>query len=813
MNIGAAFEQKQQNGLKDYFFAKNDIGLKLKQLFPKAILIALFGFLLGRVEFLSGIMPFGAAFFVVIYINKENYKKTDILLAAASCLIGTATTGKFQQLLLSAACICFYIVIYHVTAYLIFNNMKESKREQSINKFYFLHCITAFFSFIIPSCIFAFVNGGFLFDFIKGFIYSSTCALMIFILSRAWGVLNGSASSQILVAEDAISIAIFISIALIGIGEVNLAGFSIKNVLSIFIILLFSFKCGPSAGAAIGATIGFISGISSVFTPVVIGTYALCGLLSGLLRTFGKAGCGLGFVIGNAVLTIYLDSSSDAMIYIKEITAALVLFILLPSKIIDSIASAIELLQNQNISSEKQDSRIKNIVIDRLILFSKSFDELSKTFEQMASTDMVADKQEIAWMFDRVVERVCKDCSLCRHCWEKDFYLAYQVMLKIMGDLDQKGYINIEDIPPKFIQRCERIYDFINGVNNVYEIFKLNVIWKNRMAESKEIVSQQLKGLSATIDKLAKSIDEEYNFRRDMEFAIRSRLKSSGIDVKECIVIEDNQTGFDITVVIGNFKDFREYSCQIEKLISAIANKKMMLDVSRSYSQGAFSIVKLIQEPALKVITGVARRSKSSSAVSGDNYTFFVTANGKYVAAISDGMGTGGRAYSQSSTAISLLEQFMEAGFDKNTALKLINSALVMKSQDDFLSTIDMSVVNLYTGETEFLKIGAAPTFIKRSTGMDIIKSANLPAGVLSSIEAEYSTKKVSSGDFIIMVSDGVSDAFAFSIEEPGLSVFINEIDTLNPQVMAEKILKEAQKRVTDADDDMLVLVCKIWNK
>jgi len=812
MNIGAAFEQKQQERPKDCLFAGNDLGLRLKELFPKIIFIAIFGFLMGRVEFLNGIMPFGTAFFVVIYINKEHYKKADIFLAAASCLTGTATTGKFEQLLLSAVCICFYLIICNISANLIFDS-KEAKKEHSLYNNCFVQSLTAFISLAIPSCIFAVINGGYLFDFIKGFVYSLTCALMIFILPRAWEVLNGLRTSRTVYGEDAISIAIFISIALVGIGEANVFGFGIKNILSIFIILLFSYKCGPSAGAATGAAIGFISGISSVFTPVIIGTYALCGLLSGLLRTFGKAGCGLGFVVGNAVLTIYLEPSSEAMIYIKEITAALIIFILLPSKVLDSMASVFESLQSQSLGSGNEDRRMKNIVIDRLMSFSKSFEELSKTFEQMASTDMIADKQEIAWMFDRVVERVCKDCSLCRHCWEKDFYLAYQVMLKIMEDLDQKGYISIQDIPPKFIQRCERIYEFINGVNNVYEIFKLNVIWKNRISENKEIVSEQLKGLSVTIEKLARSINQDYNFRGDIEFAIKSKLKSSGMHVQDCIVIEDNQTGFDITIVLENFKDFREYSSQIEKLVSAIANKKMMLDISRSYSQGAFSIIKLMQEPAMRVITGVARRSKSNSVVSGDNYTFFVAANGKYVAAISDGMGTGGRASSQSSTAISLLEQFMEAGFDKNTAIKLINSALVMKSQDEYLSTIDMSVINLYTGETEFLKIGAAPTFIKRSGSVDVIKSANLPAGVFSSIEAEYSVKKVSSGDFIIMVSDGVSDAFAFSVEAPGLAGFISEIETLNPQVMAEKILEEAQKRLTDNDDDMLVLVCKIWNK
>lgn len=42
---------------------------------------------------------------------------------------------------------------------------------------------------------------------------------------------------------------------------------------------------------------------------------------------------------------------------------------------------------------------------------------------------------------------------------------------------------------------------------------------------------------------------------------------------------------------------------------------------------------------------------------------------------------------------------------------------------------------------------------------MEIIRSATLPIGVLQDIEIDTETRKLESGDYVIMVTDGVMDA------------------------------------------------------
>ena len=157
----------------------------------------------------------------------------------------------------------------------------------------------------------------------------------------------------------------------------------------------------------------------------------------------------------------------------------------------------------------------------------------------------------------------------------------------------------------------------------------------------------------------------------------------------------------------------------------------------------------------------------------------------------------------------------METGFDQDTAIKLINSILVLKSDDDSFATIDLSAIDLYDGKIEFVKIGAAPTFIKRQNKVEVVKTVSLPAGILSDIDTELVSKNADNGDFIIMVTDGIIDSF--KLEEGGeqnLIKFIEDIDSINPQGIADLILAEACSKCKDKPvDDMTVLVAKVWKR
>ena len=159
------------------------------------------------------------------------------------------------------------------------------------------------------------------------------------------------------------------------------------------------------------------------------------------------------------------------------------------------------------------------------------------------------------------------------------------------------------------------------------------------------------------------------------------------------------------------------------------------------------------------------------------------------------------------------LEQFLEAGFSKETAVRMINSALIVRSDAQVFSTIDISSLDLYTGICEFLKVGASTTFIRRENWVETISSTSLPAGVFHKLEPDCTSRKLYDGDMVIMVTDGVLDALPGEDKEQAMCQFLESLDFMPPQEMAERILEFALSFVPGARDDMTVLTAGIWKK
>ncbi|MCX7746358.1 MAG: stage II sporulation protein E [Clostridia bacterium] len=775
---------------------KSILGLTLTK---KSVLIFPLAFLLGRTSLLGGMMPFGTALYAsTLGLNVNR------VLVALSVILGMVTSGAKEQLYISLA------------AMFLFNALNIPFKNQK-NKMTLRLAVIASISILLPQLLMTYLEGFLLYDFLKAVLHATVIFLLVFIYRNAIPMITDPIMKRSLTSEEITSIAITAALALSGFSDFHILGFTLKNVLCILIVLLFSFKCGSGVGAAIGVTVGLIVSMSAPGAPLLIASYAFCGLLSGIFKNLGKFGSAVGFVMGNALITLYLNGSTEVLIYLKEIIAACLLFMFIPVNLMNSLTEALNVGTDGFTDRRGYGSRIKEITVDKLNKFSRTFKELSKTFNEIAETKMVTDKQDISYLFDRVADKVCKNCSLCLHCWDRNFYSTYQVMFKIVERLDSKGRIEENDIPDYFINRCERINEFVNSVNNIYEVFKVGMVWKSKIGESRELVSQQLEGLSKVISNLASEINIDMHFKEDLENTLLNELIKVGIRASEVVVFENKWGKYEISIFHKGCGGKRACVASIEKLVSNVLGRKMMKDSTdcQHTLKRSSCTLKLVEEEVFKVTTGIARVSKYSGIISGDNYTFMSNGDGKYVLALSDGMGSGQKAAAQSRATISLLEQLMETGFDKDTTVKLINSILVLKSTEETFATIDLSLINLFSGEVEFVKIGAVPTYIKKSDGVEIVKSFSLPAGILSNIETELIKKNVESGDFVIMLTDGILDSFNNETnKEKALTQFIQEIDTLNPQEIADLILNKAYDNCEGKPtDDMMVLVAKVWKR
>ena len=125
-----------------------------------------------------------------------------------------------------------------------------------------------------------------------------------------------------------------------------------------------------------------------------------------------------------------------------------------------------------------------------------------------------------------------------------------------------------------------------------------------------------------------------------------------------------------------------------------------------------------------------------------------------------------------------------------------------------------MGTINLCTGMCEFVKLGAASTFIKRDNWVETISSTTLPIGMFKAVDYDSVTKKLYDGDKIIMVTDGVLDCLKEEDKEAYMEKAIMDITSNNSQEIANRILDLAlSQRNYVPVDDMTVIVAGVWIK
>jgi len=219
----------------------------------------------------------------------------------------------------------------------------------------------------------------------------------------------------------------------------------------------------------------------------------------------------------------------------------------------------------------------------------------------------------------------------------------------------------------------------------------------------------------------------------------------------------------------------------------------------------------LKEKEVFGVTTGIARVKKDKSGVSGDSFTFLKTRDGEYVVAISDGMGSGSEANRLSETTIGLLEQLIDCGLSIRDSLRMVN--IMMSMNPEKYSTVDITVIDLYSGNTEFYKMGAVPSIIMNGKDIELIQTDNLPAGFLTESSVQPEKRKISDGEFIIMMTDGLYEHLNGPNGESMIKKAVVRENTLNPQEFAEHLLEKACSDKKAITDDMTVIVAKLWRK
>ena len=205
-------------------------------------------------------------------------------------------------------------------------------------------------------------------------------------------------------------------------------------------------------------------------------------------------------------------------------------------------------------------------------------------------------------------------------------------------------------------------------------------------------------------------------------------------------------------------------------------------------------------------VAGVAAQRKGGETVSGDAGTYFKRPDGMLYVLLCDGMGSGPEANRESTLAVRLLEQFLQAGVPARQALSTLASALALRGEDaGGFTTVDLLQIDLFTGDGELYKLGAAPTYVKRSGAVQRLSGSALPAG-LSAGEEPVSDRfplRLSPGDTVLMVSDGICGTG----DDRWLREKLEAFDGASPKDLARELITQSPQGATD---DRTALVIRV---
>lgn len=602
-----------------------------------------------------------------------------------------------------------------------------------------------------------------------------------------------------------------------GTGDLALWPITLKGLFSRVIILLFALMGGVGLGAAAGAVVGIIPGLSYVLVPAMVGAYSFAGLLAGMCRSFGKLGVALGFLLGNVLLSVYINNYGNLTEVLAETALAIGLFLLVPYSQIQKLTSSLAPVVPQVQQSEPREARVKEVVAGRVRNWSRVFQELSRTFEQVsAATQENKTEPAMQSLLDEIGVKVCTGCALYRTCWERDFYKTYQNLLDLFSLVEIYGKISGGDLPEDLKRRCSRPNELAITVTCLYETFKLNNYWAKRLSESREIVSEQLKGVSDIMENLSTELELEIDSAGEADNSLKQRLKQHDIPATEVRWVKQ-EDGSD-EVVITRQACSGDVDClnRVAPLVSKAVGQpyRMACAVCTRPDVKEMCTFRLYPRLKYKVSVGVARVGKNGSTVSGDSYSLLELRGGKFALILSDGMGCGSQAALESNTTLSLLENLLRSGFGRDLAIKTLNSMMMLRSPDDSFATVDMAVLDLYNGEAEFIKIAASPSFLMRGRRISMIRTNSLPVGIVKDIDVSTVTRSLVPGDVLVMVTDGVLDAYRGPGEKEDWVVgVLEEVSDFEPQELADLLLKLAQTGAGGANqipDDMAVLVARL---
>ncbi len=569
--------------------------------------------------------------------------------------------------------------------------------------------------------------------------------------------------------------------------DVRYFGVSLASLTALILTLVCASKGGAVRGAVIGAALG------AVCSPALTVSYATVGGVAGIFYCIGVlpaagisafAGASVAlFQVGYVALIGFVPETVISV----AIVSPMIRYSFIPARF---PYPKNELPREYEALNEAESEAMRSI--ER----NENIEKLSEALRDISETLSRADGCELFQKHKRVSEALssgfCESCALSSICWESEAERAEDSVKGIM-DAYERG----ETLPK------DKKTNYLSGY-----CIKFKELGEEIKRVSTEIMPEKAVpcNTEATCDfKTVADILSDVTNKQKLENARDTHAEKALLSVSGAI-------GFnpDTVSVLGSERK-RIYVRGVRRLFTEEEREKIRKAFSETckteYAPPVFvgegmECMLFNPEKTLSAKVYTLKSTKTGEVCSGDSVVTGEIEDGYFYSVLADGMGSGEEARRASKTAVSVFEKLLRCRVNKSTAARLVGETLKRRNVECF-TTLDVMELDLVSGNASFLKNGAAASYVVRNGGVYSVNASSMPVGITEKADSAETVLKLSAGDTVIMLSDGIaSDGIDGKWVSDTVSGGFNRAEEL-----AEIIMKKAEEFCIQNDDKTVIVI------
>lgn len=738
------------------------------------------GVLVSKGAVLGDLSPFGASFAAAIPFT---YMPSGLL----GTILGFLIRNPVESFRYIAVVISIGALRW------ILNEFKKVSQSR------FFPCLIAFIPVFVTGLALTFSSASEITQVTQCLMESTLSAAGAYFMGRTATLFTSNKNLLTLTQQELSCIAMSGCILLLAFGTLTIGEVSIGRIIAVLVVLLSARYGGVSGGCIAGVSTGIIFSLSSNELIFLCAGFSFAGLMGGLFAPVGKLAVAVSMVVCN--MTMAFSSNNNELIFaifIESVIAGAV-FMMLPK----SVGNYISNIFNRS-SENVDDEAVRRAVTMRLSFASKALKNVSSCVNSVSDKLSRLYTPNAQWIYDNACDHTCTHCGMRYYCFEKQKELTNEDFHRLTDTLKANGFVKERDIEDNFKKKCCRTQELVSSINQSYKEYMSCEAARRRITQIRSVVAGQFAGLSDILQDMSEEFENYEKYDSECSNRVIDALSSLGLCVVEasCRISKGRGMVVEVELVLNQKTNISK--SQVTHEISRACGRSFD-SPTLSYEQDHVRMT-LCERPTYDVEIGTSQHIFNDGELCGDCLNYFNNGLGSTVLILSDGMGTGGRAAVDSNMAVSILTKLCKAGLSYDCALQVVNSSLMIKSEDESLATLDVADVNLFTGKVELLKAGACVTYIKKNSKLYRKDMSSLPLGILNEVKFAKEDITLSGDDIVVMVSDG-----AVSGDDKWIEKTIMSWGDKSTQELAYSIVDEAKKRRNDGhDDDITALAVRV---